>query len=411
MTRAKKTAFGKPLIIANIFLFVILFTLTFHFFIRPLIVTPPVDKVLVKAEAQKIANTCQGTDGNKAKKCYEEKLGTLAQNMGFAYAEQALYVLQDIDPFTWSCHVIAHRIAEAATRRDPNSWRKILDEVNLNTCAGGFLHGVLEGHIGSTPSLEINSQEINELCSSNSKYKKKLCAHLLGHLLLFQKDGKMEDAFAICNGVKDELKFECFAGIFMEDHQKNNMVDHGLAKPPEFTNTYVQKLAQRCDSFDELKSSACWKEMAEIFTIVHGYNQEKVFRSCSQAKIETAQVECYLEGVSALVTHPIYDSLDRISRICNPYEMNQKLFERCISVALSVLINNTDKFTDRALLICSNIKNGQPKEDCFRNLGEWLKRKETPLSQRELLCTDAPEPYKKLCIGRNKIIPFLPFSI
>lgn len=395
MAQTEKLLPRNPLIIINIFLFLIFFALTFHFFIRPLIVDKPIDKTSLAKEAQAIADSCRQKD---VEKCYEQKLAILSQNQGLTYAEQTLDALQDIDPFTRSCHVLAHRISEAATRRNPDSWEKFLAEVDVNACGGGFLHGILEAHTSSNPDFVISSQAIDELCSTGSFGRRIMCSHMLAHLVLLQKNGKMEDALTTCDGIRDELRFQCFDGLYMETHQKNIMVDHGLVKPPEYTKAYAKELAQKCDSFDGIRAKACWTEMAEVFAKANNYNKERVFQGCNTSQKEANRISCYLEkGVAILVTYPAYYSLEKIKGVCDPYKNDKSLFTTCLQTSISALMNYTVKFTDRAVSICSNVAEDKSKKDCFTYVGEWLKRKDTSLNEREDLCKNAPEPYKKIC--------------
>lgn len=346
-------------------------------------------------QAQQIANECERETKDI---CYRERFSKIAESKGFKFAESTLFALWDIDPFTRSCHVIAHKMTEGATRKDPKNWKKLIDQVDVSACGAGFLHGILEAHISLEPDFKVTSEVIDDICKEGASERRRMCSHFLAHILVLQNDGKIEDSFPVCNGVKDELKFECFDGIFMEDHQKNIIVDHGLAKTPEFTDKYAQGLAQRCDSFDGVKSSACWTEMAEIFAKASSYNQERVFEGCAKAEIEGNRVHCYLKGVVVLVTYPIYDSLDKIKGICDPYEADKGLFGACLNFAISALMNYSIKFADRGVFLCSNISE-EFKKDCFKNLGEQLKMKAASLEEREALCKDAQDTHKKLCAG------------
>lgn len=352
-----------------------------------------IDKALFNKEAKVIADNCLKKN---RKECYEDSFRQIAQSSGFAAAEQTLYALWEIDPFTRSCHVLAHIISEAATRRDPTSWKKLLNSVDVNACGSGFLHGILEAHVSSDPDFVIDAKAINQLCSTVEYDRRTMCSHMMAHILLLHNDGKMDESYAICDSVNEELKFQCFDGLFMEDHQKNIMSDHGLAKAPDYTDSYVQKLIKRCNLLDGIKSTACWTEMGEIFAKANNYSQEKVFEGCTQANLEEDETQCYLKGVIILVTYPVYNSLERIKNLCIPYNTDYKLLKTCLHYGVSALMNYSVKFADRGIFLCKNTKD-ELKEYCFKDLGEQLAMKSELLTERKDLCLDAPDEYKHLC--------------
>jgi len=348
----------------------------------------------IQNAALNIADICQ-TKGDK-NTCYQQELSNLAKVEDLFFAEKILNNLQDIDPFTRSCHVLAHRMAEAATRRDPTKWKDLVNQVNVASCGAGFLHGVLETHTSSDPNFRVTSESINELCKEGAPDRKRMCAHFLAHILILQNDGNTDVSLPICKGVTDDLQFDCFDGIFMEKHQKNIMVDHQLTKPPTFNTEYVNSQAQDCNLLDGVVATACWTEMAEIYAKAYGYEQEKIFDNCYQAPNQELGRSCYLKGVVVLTTYPDFDTADKLVSVCQPY-YGKTEYGTCITYIISALMNYSVNFTERAIKLCSNISETS-KEGCFKDLGNLLKVN-ADLSSREKLCQDAPDQYKKYCVS------------
>jgi len=348
----------------------------------------------IQKTAQEVANTCSASSDKYT--CYQGQLAEVAKEKDLIFAEKTLDLLQNIDPSTRSCHVLAHRIAEAATKKDPSKWQQLISQVNVSSCGAGYLHGILEAHTSTQPDFKVTPETINDLCKEGASDRKRMCSHYLAHILVLQNDGNADKSVSECAKVTDELKFECLDGVFMEKHQKNIMVDHQLAKPPTFDPSYTSSLEKGCNILEGLAASACWTEMAEIFAKAYGYEQGKIYDNCYQAPTQELGRQCYLKGVVVLTTYPDYDSAEKLVGVCKPYS-GKVDYGTCVSYMISSLMNYSINFTDRAIKLCSNIED-RTKEGCFKNLGALLKIN-TDLASREKLCQDAPDQYKRYCIS------------
>lgn len=356
------------------------------------------DTTELKKEVETITHSCSSKNQAEKARCYEKEFATLANQKGIEVAEKTLYALQEIDPFTRSCHVLAHRIAEAATRRDPSSWKKLMEQVSVSACGAGFLHGILEAHIASEPSFKITPALINEICNSGPIEKKRMCSHFLAHLLFIEKEGNVQFSLPTCKDVSEELAYECYVGIFMEDHQKNIMVDHGLVVSPIINAQYAKELADACNKHQGIISAACWAEMAEIFAKAHNYEQKNVYEGCYSAPNPDEQQRCYLKGVIILTTYPNFGSLEKLQTVCAPYEEDLTLSTKCIQFVIAGLMNYSTQFTERGITFCASV-NKTYEEVCFKELGTQLKMHIASQTEREVLCESTPNQYKKTCIS------------
>lgn len=385
----------KILLVVDAALAMLLFLSIFYFFGFAFGPVKTETNAEIQGIAKQIEKTCFGTSKEK---CYETEFIRLTRNKDLFYSESVLYELQGIDPFTRSCHVLAHRISEAATRKDPASWRKLIERVNVFTCGSGFLHGILEAHTSSNPNFHITPSVINDICSIGPQEKRNTCAHMFAHLYFIENDGRISPSLAICKKIRKELEFNCYIGIFMEDHQKNIMVDHGLVKAPVMNVAYADSLRRACNSYSGLIASACWVEMAEIFAKTYDYDQKKVYENCYTAPEEGERRQCYLKGIVILSTYPTYDTAEELTGICGSYSNVNTEYGVCVHFIISALMHYSSHFVDRGIMVCSSIKESF-RESCFKDLGDQLKINVQLLSDRERLCKDAQDSYKKFCSG------------
>lgn len=348
-------------------------------------------------EAQRIFNTCTNTDREK---CYKEEFTKLTEAKDIFFAEQTLYALQELDPIVRHCHVLSHEISRVATRKNPAKWRELIDKVNPNTCGAGFLHGVLEAHIGDDPDFRIDASVINDICGKEGKdFKERTCAHILGHLVMVDNDANMERSLDICSGLQDrQMLKECYTGVFMEDSFKTNLVDHGLAEIPVRDKQRMEAQRERCLKYSDVAGVACWIDLAEIFAEYYNYDPQITYRSCYQAPEKEAQVECYFKAVVLIAVSPSFDDSENLLEICQPYSEDKNFYSRCTNFIISSLMYYSPKFSDRGVKLCSNIADSY-KEYCFQTLGEKLKMNVTERAARQEFCSGTPSRYLQFCVN------------
>lgn len=344
--------------------------------------------------ASNLAKACTNINNDKGK-CYKESFVKLTEEKDFAFSVKTLALLQDMDPFTKSCHVIAHHIARTETLKNLSLWKELLNQVDVNSCGGGYPHGVLEAHFAQEPDFKISKDTINEICSLGTPDKQRMCAHMFGHLLLVQSAGEINPSLETCKLAEDRHWYNCLMGVFMEDHQKLALAEHALASEPKYDQNYGNTLIKQCKSYKDLEGVACWEEMGEIFAKINNYEQSKIYNNCLLATNNKERKECYLKGVVVMATHPVlYDTPLQLTSICQPYQDNQQDYSLCTSYLISALMEYSPKFANRGIALCANTKD---KQSCFEMLGNKLKSKVATLPERQELCKDAPEEYLDTC--------------
>lgn len=388
-------------IYAGIALFFLLLISYYFFFGIPSInkkqINSPVyNKQAYQHEAKKIADTCSQKD---TEQCYKKIFTDLTKRNGFLYAEQTLYALQDIDPQLRHCHVLSHEIGQVAVRKNPSKWKNLMQQANVNTCGAGFFHGILEAHIGDMPNFKIDAAFINETCYGGKlNFKEKTCAHIFGHLVLLDTEGKVEPALPICGAIDESFRLECYNGVFMEDSFKLMLEEHGFVQLPIRDEPRMQSQLQRCLNYTSIQAVACWTDMAEIFVELYNYDPQKAYNWCNKAPFETARNHCYQKAVILMAISPNYDSKEQLLKACSFYAHDDKLYRHCTGSIISSLMHYSPKFSPRAVTLCTNIEDSV-KEFCFKDFREKLSMNIKTPREKQIYCESIPEKYRNLCIG------------
>lgn len=351
----------------------------------------------IQAVAQQLAQDCSFGDKET---CYKSSFESLINTYNFSYAEQTLYALQDIDPMTKSCHVLSHFMSRTAVKKNPGDWLTLLDRVDVNACGSGFLHGVLEAHLGDDPDTEFNAGLSEEVCNrGDDNYRKRMCTHFMGHFFVVDTNDNVTEAVPYCDGISKELKFDCLDGLFMEHNQKIALTDHGLAPAPVYTPTYAQSLEEVCFKYSGIQASACATELAEVYAKTFGYTAQAIHDHCYVEASKQYAENCYSKGQTILSTYPMDLTAKQLTDICKFYK-NEGESKGCLNNVLASLMYYSPKFTERGLLLCQNI--GNYKDWCVTELGNKLSQLVSSSEERLTFCQSAEsEKYKNLCAKIN----------
>lgn len=344
--------------------------------------------------AKKIFEDCRYTNAS----CYKKTFESLIMDHDFTYAEKTLFALQDLDPTTKSCHVLAHFMSRTAVKKNPSDWLSIFDNIDVNACGSGFLHGVLESHLGDNPDTKFDAKLSEEVCNRGEDiYRKRMCTHFMGHFFIVNTNDNVEKAVPYCDGVSPDLKFDCLDGLFMEHNQKIALEDHGLAKLPTYTPEYAKSLEDVCLKYSGPQAGACATELAEVYAKTFGYNADVIYEHCHAKKNRSYGGNCYGKGETILSTYPMDLNAKQMTDICKFFEKEEMGYKICIQNILASLMYYSPKFTERGLLLCQNIPNY--KDWCVEELGKKLKNLVASKDDRTFFCKNAEnKKYKDLCV-------------
>ena len=136
--------------------------------------------------------------------------------------------------------------------------------------------------------------------------------------------------------------------------------------------------------------------MAEIFIEFYDYDAAITYKLCNGAPEEQSRASCYKKAVTLMPLSPSYDKTERLVTPCKPFLKENEKYSQCYDFMLSGLLFYSPKFANRAVKLCSNVPENH-KESCFNKIGTLLKMNISSLSEREVLCKDAPDEFTRLC--------------
>ncbi len=357
-------------------------------------------KININATAQNILKRC-ATDLN----CYNNEFAELTLEEDFTDAAKVLFAAQLLNQDLRQCHKLAHVISSTAVRENPDSWKNLLknSDLRMETCSGGFLHGVLEGYMASNPNFVISPEFIMDACDGLNRVSANACAHGFGHILHLQFQGDFSAAAATCSQL-DHFSYRCLNGLFMEDSFKTLLYEHGLAQkikdPTKDPQRFVE-VRNQCLGFKDntLASEACWSNLGHIFSEFYKHDSDKIYKECYKAPTQREGRKCHFLALSSLIILPDFESLDKQLSLCRPYEddPNREAYVKCANYIAATLLYHSLEFFDRAINYCKNIATDS-RANCFDIIGTMLAQTTTS-SEREKLCNNAPDNFKNHCLN------------
>lgn len=354
--------------------------------------------------ASKIIARCQARPDWRG--CFGNELANYNDQSSFPETLKVLSSIQDQEPKTRDCHLIAHKLSASEVAKNPSRWVDIFNLVDQTTCTNGFVHGALEGRSRFDSTFELSAQIIPQICteieaktSQRTGTKSSLddaCAHILGHILLAQVNADIDTATAVCNQLENEYKNPCLQGIFMENILRENLVVHEVAKPLPKTRQTADTINLLCINQQNEAQAACFRELSHLYTIITKNDPQEVFAMCHQAQTEAQGKECYFHAINLMIAN---DGFDRKNTklLCLNYFNKPEILKECILRSVSPLLLSSVKFTPEAINFCLTLPNDS-QEFCYARIGDRLKSLAS-LPQRTKLCAQAPAKYQKFCQG------------
>jgi hypothetical protein len=356
----------------------------------------------IRKDAESVFSLCQGD--RRWRYCYGDQIGKLVKQSNFSYALDVLKEVENLDAKTQDCHLISHKIASEEVAKDPERWFLMFEKVNQDICSGGFIHGALEGRMRFDSSFEITERTIPEICDVIKKYTGKEnddpCAHVLGHILLAEKYGSIDEAQAVCKNLPNRYKSSCLNGMFMENITRDNLAEHEIAGHIEINRESASKVEELCLKQSNITASeSCWRELSHMYVTLAKWVPEDIYNFCQAAPNAKLIDECYIHSFNETAVAGSLSN-EQMGGLCKPYLKDSKKMESCMGRVTRMMLTNSTKFMSRAVDFCGVFNTPEIKTTCFRRIGFTLD-KIVKEAEHKKLCAYVPQEFENYCLKPN----------
>lgn len=359
----------------------------------------------VVEDAKNIISECKGI--NYADECYGLSFGKLVKKTGIAYTMTVLQKVQNIDNATRNCHFIAHKISQAEVARSPADWLNVLGRVDMNACSRGFFHGTIEGYLQFNPAFELNRKSITDICSAiREKTERKmpesqinsLCSHAVGHILLVQTEGVINDAIKVCKQLSSGLESPCYDGVFMENNNRENLKMHGVSKDLEWNDANASYIKDLCSKYFGSARTSCWSGLSDMYGSVSNGDSRRLYQLCRGAPDLNNQENCYAKGSGFMAFIFAGDGkTSEFTTLCDEGD-TEKMTLNCIQQVESYVLNSSLSYSEKLLPFCDHFATSM-SDLCYREFVRLLRSR----SSKELLnfCNKVSASKKEICFQGN----------
>lgn len=363
--------------------------------------TEQTTKYAVAEKTQSLLAKCSETE--QWSNCYSNMFSALAKEYDLDFTLKLLKEIDTKDQRVTDCHVIAHKIMGEEVAKHPDRWKELLRLVDPNICNYGFVHGVIEGKTRVDPTFKLDAKTIPEFCQvmltmKESRGVDQACAHIIGHILLVQERGSIDNAVKICQAVPNYLQKECASGIFMENFTRENLVAHGIAEFIPWDDHTISEIEKICRHYDGNIAYGCWQEISHLYNERSRLIPELVLKDCKNAPTEILQKACYLHGVATFIQNPKAND-EFFSSLCTVFS-DSSFVEQCMAIAVKSLLNSSLTPSKAAISFCLSQK--KRNGECFAMINDFLSMK---LDRREVqtYCSNVPKLYRNYCAGNASL--------
>lgn len=341
--------------------------------------------------------------------CYSKKFRELALQNGPEKSFEILSLLQQKDPEAQGCHFIAHGIGSGTYRRDPKAWQSHIKSIS-HSCTYGALHGIIEEYVARLPDKTLSKDIVPTICGSEPRAD---CNHIIGHLVLVETKGNIDNALDICRIFQDKHQRNfCLTGVFMEHSTASNLIAHGYATE-EFLNwpARVGDLEKLCRSYDGEEAAACWEEIVHAALVKFNNDPERIFSFCNTAQTNDAAKRCKRHAIGIMIVARGFD-FGSLRYMCKIKQSNDPSFENeCYAYLAGSVLFTVPRQAKNIAIFCNSLDDNL-KVDCFTQIGAMFK--EGLMTSGEgtdpiEVCNIAPIDLRGRCRGDNiEVDTFLP---
>lgn len=270
----------------------------------------------VTGYAGHVVKRCANTSYRPA--CYEKEIPKLMSRISMEDAFAVTKIVQDKDPQFVYCHVVAHKLTEIETAKNPDTWKDVLLRCPMAMCNYGCLHGSLIARFRSEEltdeEIEQTLPELADLCEPRvgfapTEIEKTMCYHGVGHLAMYMTSGNPGKAIPVCEQLASGYIKTCVEGIFMTVFQSIDPEDRALVagiKPKR------EDVARFCSQFENYIMH-CRRE--SFFLFLHDAEDPKnLSRLCAYAQGEDAKKDCVWAFVNVM-TDKAFEHTDGVQRM------------------------------------------------------------------------------------------------
>lgn len=352
----------KQIKILITFVSVLLLTTIFVFSI--FFINPSWKSSKISYEAKKLKNEC--SENIKWNNCYLNGFKKLTKKYTLNEVVLILKDIQKQDPKTFSCHGYAHIISRGETDKKSSDWVEVARSIDLQSCANGYFHGMLESLLYSK-KIAFAPDSINNLCHKRlvvNEHREDLiesCYHAVGHIALLENSGNVEEAIRFCNNFSPYSDASyCYRGLFMEEFEREGLVSHGIKPPLSYKWDSIKKEEQLCHSYKGSIATACWKLAATMYMYADFFDPKKVFNSCRRSGTDSNQVECYTYAVYVTMLTPFFNG--KLDTLCQPYFLDENNYKYCLERQVQGLADNKKNIL-KVQILCNTLS-GERKKYC-----------------------------------------------
>lgn len=335
--------------------------------------------------------------------CYQLFFERIGEKKDLGILIAILQSIQRKDEKTLNCHILSHTITKVALTEDLKNWKRYLSIIDPYACNYGYVHGLIEGRSIVDKTFVINKKTIPAFClelqeQTKSRGIDQTCSHIMGHIMLVDKEDDIPTAITGCNELPQWQHRECFAGTFMEHFTRDDLVAHGIGNHIPWNDENIRLQEQICESYTGLASISCWQEISHMYNNRAKFDPTAVYKQCQKAPTSDAIDACYMHGVNTLATNQVATSSYR-SSLCAPYEKKSASYNACTNNIIFSLIFSGVSLTKQALAYC-DASLSTHQATCYRTVGRALNARTTQ-DEKITWCKLAPKNFYSSCMNER----------
>ena len=338
--------------------------------------------------------------------CYDDKIASLAEQIDLEKAFEITKEIELQDDNYKYCHVVAHKIAAAEVRKDPDNWKEVINRCPVNQCANGCIHGVFQEKYKvenlSSSQIDLIKSEFKNICAATAAWQptsneQSSCYHALGHLFVYMSNADIDKSINLCDEITpndNQMSRFCYEGAFMQVFQILEPEDIALVKNIKPTSTH--EAVSFCSDFkhNPLAHASCINQSWPLSIKQLKQNPVYINEFCKDAEPDLKKL-CTGPVISIM---PIQFNFNQSKLLNYCQALPDNMHQDCINIVASRMITSDGVLREKAVNFCVHSPE-KYQEGCFITLISELKNEKILNSEnKSQICRLFPEDFTYSCL-------------
>jgi hypothetical protein len=188
-------------------------------------------------------------------------------------------------------------------------------------------------------------------------------------VLLTQKEADVGESLKDCRLLNKKIAGNCYQGVFMENIQRENLSEHGVADREEWTPEYLEEQKKQCNNFGGQEQIECWRSLGPAILTALSYEIEPAVRFCQSSPEAVSGRVCVREVAGGGMVDKLSGGRSGLSDLCR-FIVQEQDYKNCVEDLAGYVLLTSVSYKNKMREFCGLVRD-EAKIVCQEKLKDF----------------------------------------